>query len=235
MKNNAARTSRRKSRRKNNILTILATITLMLTMTLAGTFSGFAEDGGGGASDPLSQFGDTGGNMYPFLPGHAPDTNSPDDQDMIQGDDDTDGQTAGTETNNGQDLNAVENPKAETPKVETGKKAATSKAAVRKTSAAKLAAVKIIKPKAVKKGFTVKWKKIKKSERKFVKRIEIQYSKDKNFKSGVKTVYAGAKNASKKIKGVKKGKYYVRVRACAKPGVKVKTSEWSIARPVRVK
>ena len=224
MKNNAARANRRKSKRKNSILTILVTITLMLTMTLAGTFSAFAEDGGGGASDPLSQFGDAGGNMYPFLPGHSGSTNSPDDQDIIQGDDDLDGQTAGPESNNGQDLNAVENPKA-----------ATSKAEVRKTPAAKLAAVKISKPKAVKKGFTVRWKKIKKSNRKYVKRIEIQYSKDKNFKSGVKTVYAGAKNASKKIKGVKKGKYYVRVRACAKPGVKVKTSEWSIARPIRVK
>jgi hypothetical protein len=191
----------------------------MLTMTLAGTLSGFAEDGGGGASDPLSQFGDAGGNMYPFLPGHAPDTNSPDDQDMIQGDDDTDGQTAGTETNNGQDLNTVETPKAKVPK----------------TPAAKLATVKIFKPKAVKKGFKVKWKKIKKSDRKYVKRVEIQFSKDKKFKSGVKKVYAGAKHASKKIKGLKKGKYYVRVRACAKSGAKLKTSKWSTVRSVRVK
>ena len=223
MKNNAARTNRRKGRRKNSILTILVTLTIMLTMAFAGTLTGFAGDEGG--SDPLIPFLGSEGNMYPFLPGHSGSTNSPDDQDIIQGDDDLDGQTAGPESNNGQDGNTVE----------TGKKAETPKAEVRKTSAAKLAAVKISKPKAVKKGFVIKWKKIKKSEHKYVKRVEIQFSKDRKFKSGVKTVYAGAKHASKKIKGVKKGKYYVRVRACAKPGVKVKTSEWSIARPVRVK
>ena len=210
MKNNAARTNRRKGRRKNSILTILVTLTIMLTMAFAGTLTGFAGDEGG--SDPLIPFLGSEGNMYPFLPGHAPNENSPDDG--------QDGQTAGQEADNGQDGNTSE----------TGKKAETPKA-----PAAKLTAVKISKPKAGKKGFTARWKKIKKSERKSVKRVEIQFSRDRRFESGVKTVYAGTKNASKRIKGVKKGRYYVRVRACAKSGGNAEASEWSVVRSVRVR
>lgn len=96
--------------------------------------------------------------------------------------------------------------------------------------------VTISKPKAAKKAATVKWKKVSKKNLKKIKKIEIQYSLDKTFETGVKTKYASAKKTSYKIKSLKKGKkYYIRIRAYKKSGGKVHVSKWSKVRNVKVK
>ena len=99
-----------------------------------------------------------------------------------------------------------------------------------------LPAVKISKPKAAKKSATVKWKKLSKKKLKKIKKIEIQYSLDKNFKTGVKTKYAKAKLTSLKIKKLKSKKtYYVRLRAYTNSGGAVHVSKWSGPKKVKVK
>ena len=99
-----------------------------------------------------------------------------------------------------------------------------------------LKAVKILKPKAAKKSATIKWKKISKKDLKKIKKVEIQYSTDKNFKNDVKSKYPSAKKTSYKIKGLKKGKkYYVHIRAYTKSGGVVHVSKWSAQKPVKVK
>ena len=98
------------------------------------------------------------------------------------------------------------------------------------------AIVKILRPKAAKKAVTVRWKKLKSKNLNKTKKIQIQYSTDKTFKTGVKTKYANAKKTSLKIKHLKsKKKYYVRVRAYTKSGDKVHVSKWSKVRRVKVK
>lgn len=92
--------------------------------------------------------------------------------------------------------------------------------------------VKIVKPKAAKKAATVKWKKVSKKNLKKIKKVQIQYSMDSSFNSGVKTTTANAKKTSKKIKGLVKGKkYYIRVRGLSGNHV----SAWSSVKSVKVK
>jgi len=72
--------------------------------------------------------------------------------------------------------------------------------------------VSISKPKAAKKAATIKWKKVSKKNLKKIKKIQIQYSMDRSFNTGVKTASVSAKKTSKKIK-IPKGKvYYIRIR-----------------------
>lgn len=94
-----------------------------------------------------------------------------------------------------------------------------------------LKGVKISKPKAAKKSATIKWKKPSKKNLKSIKRIEIQYSMDCNFRSGVKTTTVNAKKTSKKIKLPKGKKYYVRIRAINGDHV----SAWSAVKSVKAK
>lgn len=82
-----------------------------------------------------------------------------------------------------------------------------------------------------KKKMTVKWGKVDGAEG-----YELQYTKDKNFKSGVtkKTLKASAGSAS--YSKLTKGKtYYVRVRAYAKVNGKTKYSGWSSKKSVVIK
>ena len=96
--------------------------------------------------------------------------------------------------------------------------------------------MKIVKPKAGKKSLTVKWKKVSAANRKKISRIQIQYSTDRKFKKGVKTVYAKKTAVSKKISRLKsKKKYYVRVRSYRKSGRTTYASKWSAVRSVKVK
>ena len=99
-----------------------------------------------------------------------------------------------------------------------------------------LKAVKLLKPKAAKKSATIKWKKISKKNLKKIRKVQIQYSTDKNFRSNVKSKYAKASKTSYKIKGLKKGKtYYVRIRAYTSSGGQVHVSKWTSAKKVKAK
>ena len=99
-----------------------------------------------------------------------------------------------------------------------------------------LPTVKIAKPKAAKKSATIKWKKVSKANQKKIAKIQIQYSTDKTFKTGVKTTTAKKSTASKKIKKLKSKKiYYVRVRAYKKVGNVIHVSKWSAVKAVKIK
>lgn len=99
-----------------------------------------------------------------------------------------------------------------------------------------LPSVKISKAVAGKKSATVKWKKVSKKNQKKIAKIQIQYSTDKSFKTGVSTVYAKKTAASKKISKLKKGKkYYFRIRAYKKSGSKICVSKWSKVKSAKVK
>ncbi|MBQ3370076.1 MAG: fibronectin type III domain-containing protein [Mogibacterium sp.] len=99
-----------------------------------------------------------------------------------------------------------------------------------------LPAVKITTPIAAKKAATIKWKKVSKANQKKIATIQIQYSLDKTFKTGVKTVTAKRTAASKKITKLKSKKtYYVRVRAYKKSGGAVHVSKWSAVKKVKAK
>ena len=99
-----------------------------------------------------------------------------------------------------------------------------------------LPAVKIATPKAAKKSATVKWNKVSKANQKKIASIQIQYSLDKTFKTGVKTVTAKKTATSKKItKLASKKTYYVRIRAYKKSGNGVHVSKWSTVKKVKAK
>ena len=99
-----------------------------------------------------------------------------------------------------------------------------------------LPAVRISKPKAAKKAMTVKWKKVSKKNQKKIASIQIQYSTDKTFRKGVKTVTAKKSSSSKKIKKLTSKKtYYVRIRAYKKAGNVIHVSKWSAVKKVKVK
>ena len=99
-----------------------------------------------------------------------------------------------------------------------------------------LPAVKIKKPKAARKAATVKWKKVSSKNRKKIARIQIQYSRDKKFKRGVKTVYAKKSLTSKKIRNLKSRKtYYVRLRTYKKTGGIVHVSKWSKVKRIKIR
>ena len=99
-----------------------------------------------------------------------------------------------------------------------------------------LPAVKISKPAAAKKSATVKWKKVSAKNQKKIGKIQIQYSLDKNFRTGVKTTTAKKKAVSKKIKKLQsKKKYYFRIRAYKSSGGQVHVSKWSKVKGVKIK
>lgn len=99
-----------------------------------------------------------------------------------------------------------------------------------------LPAVSITKPAAAKKSATVKWKKVSKANQKKIASIQIQYSTDKTFKTGVKTVTAKKSAASKKItKLASKKTYYIRIRAYKSSGGAVHVSKWSAVKSVKAK
>ena len=99
-----------------------------------------------------------------------------------------------------------------------------------------LKAVKISNPKAAKKSATIKWKKVSKANLKKIKKIEIQYSTDKNFRKNVISKKVSAKKTSYKLTKLKsKKKYYVRIRAYTKKKGVVHVSKWSAKKPFKTK
>ena len=89
----------------------------------------------------------------------------------------------------------------------------------------------VSKVKGAKKSFTVNYKKAKGATG-----YQVQYSKNKYFASGNKTVKVkGAKNVKKTVKKLKAGKYYVRVRTYKTVKKKTYYSNWSKAKAVKVK
>ena len=99
-----------------------------------------------------------------------------------------------------------------------------------------LKAVKISKPKVAKKAAAIKWKKVSKKDLKKIKKIEIQYSTDKNFESNVQSRIVSAKKTLYKIKKLKaKKRYYVRIRSYTKSGNEVHVSKWSAKKSFKTK
>ncbi len=99
-----------------------------------------------------------------------------------------------------------------------------------------LKTVKITKLKAGKKTAVVSWKKISKKNLKKIKKIQIQYSTDKSFKTGVKTKTVSAKKKSLKLRKLKsKKRYYVRIRAYTKKNGTVHISNWSKIKSKKIK
>ena len=100
-------------------------------------------------------------------------------------------------------------------------------------SATKLTSVKYKKNKKTpkKSTTTVKWKRNKKGTG-----YQLQYSTNKKFKKGVKTINIKKnKTTSKTIKGMKKGKYFFRIRTVGKINKKTVRSKWSGLKGVTVK
>lgn len=86
-----------------------------------------------------------------------------------------------------------------------------------------------------KKAFTVTWKRqSSKMASKYIGGYQVQYSLNKNFKTGNKTVgVAGYKKTSRKVTGLKAGKkYYVRLRTYMKVGNTTLYSPWSAVKAV---
>lgn len=81
------------------------------------------------------------------------------------------------------------------------------------------------------KKLTVKWKK-----NTTATAYQIQYSTDKKYKTGAKTVtVSGNKTTSKTISGLKKNKtYYVRIRSVKKVNGKARYSPWSGSKKVKI-
>ena len=94
---------------------------------------------------------------------------------------------------------------------------------------------KLKKVKAGKKSMKVNWKKIKKADRKKIKKIAIQYSTSKEFGKGTKTKYVSSKKDGQTIGKLKSGKvYYVRIRAYTKSGKQINVSKWTKVKKVKV-
>lgn len=99
-----------------------------------------------------------------------------------------------------------------------------------------LPAVAILAPTPSKKSATIKWKTISKANQKKIASLQIQYSMDRNFKKGVKTITANKTAVSKKItKLASKKKYYVRIRTYKKDKNGAHISKWSAVKSVTVK
>ncbi len=91
-----------------------------------------------------------------------------------------------------------------------------------------LSKLKSVKLKALSaKNLKVTWKKLSKKDQKKIQKIQIQYSTDKSFKTGVKTTWAKKTKSSYTISGLKKNtKYWVRIRAYRKDGNIIYVSKW---------
>ena len=96
----------------------------------------------------------------------------------------------------------------------------------------KLVAPSLSSVSAASKSFKASWKAIKN-----IDGYQIQYSTDKSFKKGNKTVTVkGCKSTSKTVKSLKaKKKYYVRIRAYKTINGKKQYSEWSAKKTVTTK
>ena len=100
-----------------------------------------------------------------------------------------------------------------------------SSAGNEKVTLSKLKSVKLTALSA--KKLRVSWKKLSSKDQKKIQKIQIQYSKDKTFKTGVKTKWAKKGKTSYTISGLKKNtKYYVRIRAYKKSGNIIYVSKW---------
>ena len=94
-----------------------------------------------------------------------------------------------------------------------------------KVTLSKLKSVKLTALSA--KKLKVTWKKLSSKDQKKIQKIQIQYSTDKTFKTGVKTKWAKKGKTSYTISGLKKStKYYVRIRAYKKDGNITYVSKW---------
>ena len=115
--------------------------------------------------------------------------------------------------------------------------AAEAEAARQGTQVAGLPKVKISKPAAAKKSVTVKWKKLdKKQLKKGVTNIEVWVCPNSAFGSADTIIkFAGKKKASLKVKGLKKGTYFVKVRAIKNVGGVKQYTAWSKVKKVKVK
>ena len=116
--------------------------------------------------------------------------------------------------------------------------AAEAEAARQGTPDGSLPKVKIAKPKAAKKAATVKWKKLNKKQLKKSKaqKIEIWVCPNGGFGPNdtiMKT--AGKKKASLKVKGLKKGTYFVKVRAIKYVNGAKMVGPWSKVKKVKIK
>lgn len=90
---------------------------------------------------------------------------------------------------------------------------------------------KITSLKSGKRNFTVRWKKVSSG----ITGYQIQYSKNKNFKKSKTIQIKSAKTVKKKVSGIKKGSYYVRIRTVRKIKGKTYYSSWSGKKKVKVK
>ena len=100
----------------------------------------------------------------------------------------------------------------------------------------KIPEIRILTPKSLRGAVTVKWKKLSATNRKKIDKIQIQYSRSKNFKAGVKTVKVRKTATYKKISKLKSGKtYYVRVRAYKMVNGKARYSKWSKVKRVKIR
>ena len=96
---------------------------------------------------------------------------------------------------------------------------------VEKVTLSKLKSVKLKALSA--KKIEVSWKKLSKKDQKKIQKIQVDYSTDKTFKTGVKTKWVKKTKASLKISGLKKNtKYYIRIRAYKKEGNTIYVSKW---------
>ena len=96
--------------------------------------------------------------------------------------------------------------------------------------------VKISKPSAAKKSINVKWKKLTKKQLKKVTNIEVWVCPNAAFGSSDTIMkFAGKKKASLKVKGLAKGKYYVKVRAIKNVGGVKQYTAWSKTKKIKVK
>ena len=94
-----------------------------------------------------------------------------------------------------------------------------------KVTLSKLKSVKLTALSA--KKLKVTWKKLSSKDQKKIQKIQIQYSTDKTFKTGVKTKWAKKGKTSYTISGLKKNtKYWVRIRAYKKEGNTIFVSKW---------